>query len=129
MEVIFTIRRADAKRALKEIQANRGREGKTDLIHVLVSEYAATFRAVGTESECPVHGIIPGTAHIPIPVFEKALDMRNTNELQLRITDGAVFSGKSSVRHGAITVGTIPDTRISVPVDSSPLDLLVIERS
>ena len=128
MDVIFTIRRADAKRALKQIQANRGREGKDDLIHVLVSEYAATFRAVGTESECPVHGIGPGTAQLPISIFERAIDMRTTSELQLRITDGALFSGKSCVRHGGVTVGTIPDTRISVPVDSSPLDLLVIER-
>lgn len=128
MDVVFTIRRADAKRALKQIQASRGREGKEDLIQVLVSEYAATFRAVGTQSECPVHGISPGTAQVPIPVFEKALDMRTTNELQLRTTDGAIFSGKSSVRHAAVTVGTIPDTRISVPIDSLPFDLLVIER-
>lgn len=128
MEVIFTIRRADAKRALKEIQANRGREGKTDIIHVLVSEYAATFRAVGTESECPVHGIGPGTAQVPISIFERAIDMRTTSELQLRITDGAIFSGKSCVRHGGVTVGTIPDIRISVPINSSPFDLLVMER-
>jgi len=128
MDVVFTIRRADAKRALKEIQANRGREGKDDLVHVLVSEYAVTLRAVGTESECPVHGIGPGTASLPIPIFEKAIDMRTTHELQLRITDGAIFCGKAVVRHGAVTVGTNPDTRISVPINSSPLDLLVIER-
>ena len=127
MDVVFTIRRADAKRAPKQIQANRGREGKDDLIHVLVSEYAATFRAVGTESEWPVHGISPGAAQLPIPVFEKAIDMRSTNELQLRITDGAIVCGKASVRHEAVTLGKIPDIRISAPIDSSPLELLVIE--
>jgi hypothetical protein len=128
MDLVFTIRRADAKRALKEIQANRGREGKDDLIHVLVSEYAVTFRAVGTQSEWPVHGISPGAAQLPIPVLEKAIDMRSSTELQLRITDGAIFCGKASVRHGAIAVGNIPDVRISVPVNSSPFDLLVMER-
>lgn len=128
MEVIFTIRRADAKRALKEIRANRGREGNDDLIHVLVSEYAVTFRAVGTESECPVHGIGPGTAQLPIPIFERAIDMRTTNELQIRITDGAIYCGKAVVRHGGVTVGNLPDVRISVPINASPLDLLVIER-
>lgn len=128
MDVVFTIRRADAKRALKEIQANRGREGKDDLLHVLVSEYAVTFRAVGTESEYPVHGISPGVAQLPIPVFEKAIDMRDTNEIQLRMTDGAIFCGKVAVRHPGVVTGSIPDTRISVPINASPFDLLVIER-
>ena len=128
MDVAFTIRRADALRALKEIKVNRGREGKDDLLHVLVSEYAATFRAVGTESEYPVNGTGPGAAQLPIAIFERAVEMRTTNELQLRLTDGAIFSGKSAVRHPGVTVGAIPDTRISVPINSLPFDLLVIER-
>jgi hypothetical protein len=98
MDVAFTIRRADALRALKEIKVNRGREGKDDLLHVLVSEYAVTFRAVGTESEYPVNGTGPGAAQLPIAIFERAVEMRTTNELQLRLTDGAIFSGKSAVR-------------------------------
>jgi hypothetical protein len=128
MEVQFTIRRADAKRALKEIQANRGREGKGDVLHILVSKYAVTFRSVGTESDWPVNGISPGTAHVPIPIWERAIGMLTTNELQLRSTDGAVFCGKAAVRHGGVTVGVIPDTSISVPINATPLDLLVIER-
>jgi hypothetical protein len=128
MDVIFAIRQEDAKCALEQMQANRGREGKNDLVHLLVSEYAATFRAVGTESECPVHGIRPGTAQMPIPVFERAVGRGATDELQLRVTDGAIFCGRAAVRHGRITVGAIPDTRISVPIDSLPFDLLVIER-
>jgi hypothetical protein len=113
---------------LKEIEANRGRDCKGDLVHVLVSEYAVTFRAVGTESEYPVHGISPGAAQLPIPVLDKAIDMRSTSEIQLRITDGAIFCGKAALRHPRVSVGTIPDTSISVPVNASPLDLLVIER-
>ncbi len=128
MDVAFTIRRADALRALKQIKVNRGREGKDDLLQLLVSEYAVTFRAVGTESEYPVNGTGPGAAQLPISTFERAVDMRTSNELQLRLTDGVIFSGKSAVRHPAITVGSIPDTRISVPIDSLPFDLLVIER-
>jgi len=113
---------------LKEIMANRGREGKGDMMHVLVSEYAVTFRAVGTESDWPVNGVSPGTAQVPIPIRERAIDMQTTNGLQMRITDGAVFCGKAAVRHGGVTVGTISNTSISVRIDSTPLDLLVIER-
>ena len=127
-DVVFTIRRADAKRALKQIQANRGREGKDDFVHVLVSEYAVTFRAVGTEAEYPVNGISPGAAKLPIPILDKAIDMRSTNEIQLRVTDGVIFCGKAAVRHPGVSVGSIPDTRISVPVNASPFDILVIER-
>jgi hypothetical protein len=65
---------------------------------------------------------------MPIPVFERAIGMGTTDELQLRVTDGAIFCGRSAVRHGRVTVGAIPDIRISVPIDSFPLDLLVIER-
>lgn len=127
-DVVFTIRRGDAKAALKQIQANRGREGKEDLVHVLVSEYAVTFRAVGTESEYPINGISPGAAQLPIQVLGRAIDMRNSNELQFRITDGAISCGKAIVRHPGIIVGSIPDTRISVPVNASSFDILVIER-
>jgi len=128
MDVVFTIRRADLKRAIKELKVNRGGEGTDDLIYLLVSEYAATFRAVGTESEYPVNGIGPGCAQLPIVVLERIAEMRTSTELQLRVTAGAVLCGSATVRNRAITLGQIPDTSIRVPIDPSDFELIVIGR-
>src|SRR5271165_5042235 len=127
-DVVFTIRRADLKKAVKQLQANRGRDQETDLAYVLVSEYGATFRATGTESEYPVNGRGPGAAQLPIAVLDRILGMRASPELELRITDGAVFCGKAAVRHTGVSVGKIPDTRISVPINPSSFELIVIGR-
>jgi hypothetical protein len=128
MDVVFAIRRADLKKALKELKANRGRAGMADLVYLLVSGYAATFRAPGTESEYPVHGIAPGTARLPIAVLERITEMRTSVELELRVADGEISCGKARVRHTAITLGGIPDMRISVPIDASAFALVVISR-
>ena len=128
MDVEFTIRRSDLRRALRELQANRGPKGKADIVSILVSEYAATFRAPGTDSEHPVNGVAPGVAHLPIAVLDRIMGMRSANELDLRFTDGAVLCGKATVRHEEVKVGTIPDLRVQVPIDPSPFDLVVIGR-
>ena len=128
MDVVFNIRRSDLKRVLRELQANRGQHSKTDHVSILVSEFAATFRAPGTDSEYPVHGISPGVAHLPIGVLDRITEMRTTNELELRFTDGAVLCGKATVRHEAVTVGNVPDIRVQVPIDPSPFELVVIGR-
>ena len=127
-DVVFVIRRVDLSRALKELQANRGRNSKTDLVYLLVSECAATFRALGTESEYPVHGISPGAAQLPISVLEGVLIMRTTHELELRITEGAVLCGKAVLRNESIALGKIPDLSVSVPIDPSKFELIVIGR-
>ena len=128
MEVLFTIRRADALRALKEIKANRGKYTQQDSVHLLVSEYAVTLRAVGTEADYPVNGITPGVAELPIITLEKAVSMRTTHEIQLRVNDGVIYCGKASVKNPEIRVGVIPNVRISIPINASPFELLVIER-
>ncbi|GAC1364959.1 MAG: hypothetical protein NVSMB3_13560 [Acidobacteriaceae bacterium] len=128
MEVAFTIRREDALRALRQITVNRGRDAKDDIVHILVSEYAVTFRAVGTESEWPVDGIGPGVAQVPLPILERVLHMRTTRELQIRIELGIISSGKSSIRHSAVSLGHIPDVAITIPVNATPFEILVIDR-
>jgi hypothetical protein len=94
----------------------------------LVSEYAATFRAPGTDSEYPVHGISPGVAYLPIAALDRIVEMRTANELELRFTDGAVLCGKATVRNQTIKVGGVPDTRVQVPIDPSPFEVVVIGR-
>lgn len=65
MEVVFRIRRGDLKRALRELQVNRGSHNKKDEVNILISEYAATFGAPGTDSEYPVDVRSPGVARLP----------------------------------------------------------------
>lgn len=127
-EVLFMIRRTDLNRAIRELQTNcKGFKDVTS-VHLLVSEYAMTVRAVGMESEYPVNGIQPGTFQLPIAVLRRIANMQQTKELALHIQAGAVSSGSSTVRHTAIRLASIPDLRVSVPIDASAFDLLVIAR-
>jgi len=127
-EVLFVVRRADLNRAIREIHTNCKGISDVDSVHMLVSEFAVTVRVVGMESEYPVNGIQPGTFQMPIAVLRRIASMRQTKELALHVQEGVVASGSSTVRHPAIHISTIPDVRVSVPIDASVFDLLVIGR-
>ena len=127
-EVLFVIRRTDMSRAIREVRTNCKGVPDTNTVYLLVSEYAMTIRAVGMESEYPVNGIHPGTFQVPIAVLRRITSMRPTKELALHVQQGAISSGSSTVRHSAIRLSTIPDVRVSVPIDASNFDLLVIGR-
>lgn len=127
-EVLFIVRRADLNRAIREIQTNCKGFSDITVVHVLVSEFAMTVRVVGMESEYPVNGIQPGTFEMPIAVLRRIASMRQTKELALHVQEGAVASGSSTVRHSAIHLAAIPDLRVSVPIDASIFDLLVVGR-
>ena len=127
-EVLFVIRRTDLNRAIRELQTNCKGFKDVNSVHLLVSEYAMTVRAVGMESEYPVNGIQPGTFQMPIAVLRRIANMQQTKELALHIQSGAVSSGSSTVRHSEIRLSAIPDLRVSVPIDASAFDLLVIGR-
>lgn len=127
-EVLFVIRRADLNRAIRELQTNCKGFKDVSSVHLLVSEYAMTVRAVGMESEYPVNGIQPGTFQMPIAVLRRIANMQHTKELGIHIQAGAVSSGSSTVRHPQIRLASIPDLRVSVPIDASAFDLLVIGR-
>jgi hypothetical protein len=115
-EVLFVIRRTDMNRAIREVRTNCKGSPDASTVYLLVSEYAMTVRAVGMESEYPVNGIRPGTFQMPIAALRRITSMRPTS------------SGSSTVRHPAIRLSTIPDVRVSVPIDASNFDLLVIGR-
>jgi hypothetical protein len=127
-EVLFVIRRTDLNRAIRELQTNCKGFKDVSSVHLLVSEYAMTVRAVGMESEYPVNGIQPGTFQMPIAVLRQIAKMQQTKELALHIQSGAVSSGSSTVRHSEIRLSSIPDLSVSVPIDASAFDLLVISR-
>jgi hypothetical protein len=127
-EVLFVIRRTDMNRAIREVRTNCKGVPDANTVYLLVSEYAMTVRAVGMESEYPVNGIRPGTFQMPIAVLRRIISMRPTKEFALHVQQGAISSGSSTVRHPAIRLSTIPDVRVSVPIDASNFDLLVIGR-
>lgn len=128
MEVVFRIRRGDLRRAVRELQVNRGSHNKEDEVTIFVSGYAATFRAPGTDSEYPVDGISPGVARLPITVLKRIADMLGSKEPELRFVNGTVLSGNTSVKHQLIKIGEVPNIRIQVPIDPSPFELIVIGR-
>jgi hypothetical protein len=127
-EVLFIIRRTDLNRAIREVQANCKGFPDIKTVNLLVSEFAITVRSVGMESEYPVNGIQPGTFQMPITVLKRIASMRDTKELALHVQEGSVDSGSSTVRHPEIHLSSIPDLRVSVPIDAPLFDLLVIGR-
>lgn len=127
-EVLFVIRRTDLNRAVREAQTNCRGNADADTVYLLVSEYAITVRTLGMESEYPVDGIRPGTFETPIAPLRRITNMRTTKKIALHVQQGAISSGSSTVRHPAIRLSVVPDVRVSVPVDVSEFDLLVIGR-
>ena len=131
MAVEFVIRLADLTRATKELRVNREDHLETDSMDILVSECAATFRAVGTESEAPVNGKHPGTVRIPLKIWDQIQRAARTfkvKELTFTCEPGVVRIGKWCAKHPDIELGHMPDMRLSLPVDISVLDTLALAR-
>lgn len=125
----FKARVADLRTASKHITFNRAQNADADLVDLLVSECVATFRAVGTSTEIPVHGLRPGTARIPFLTFEKIAGVARTfkgNETTISVRDGAIKIGSWQTKSPEITTGTIPDQNIDMPADAGVLDTLAM---
>jgi hypothetical protein len=71
VSVEFVIRPADLRQAMSQLKVNRGSHKQSDFVDILVSEFAATFRSVGTETEVPVHGKRPGSLRLPLRIVDK----------------------------------------------------------
>ena len=127
MPVEFIVQTADLRQATSQLKANRGKRTETDFVDILVSECAATFRSVGTETEVPVNGKIPGSVRIPLRVLDKINSTVKTmkkKELAFHCEPGAIKIGSWSVKHPDIELGRIPDQRLGLPIDVSVLDTL-----
>lgn len=127
MPVEFVVQTADLRQATSQLKANRGKRTETDFVDILVSECAATFRSVGTETEVPVNGKIPGSVRIPLRIVDKINSTVKTmkkKELPFHCEPGVIKIGSWSVKHPDIELGRIPDQRLGLPVDVSVLDTL-----
>jgi hypothetical protein len=131
MKLEFTTRTKDLRKAIREIGVNRGDHSDSDSTDILVSEFSATFRSVGTEAELPVNGVKPGTARVPFVVLERLAKVLGTfkgNDLKIFCETGCLKVGTFTIKHPDIELGIIPDQRVSVPIDLSLLDTLALGR-
>jgi hypothetical protein len=131
MKFEVTIKTKDLRRAIREIGVNRGRHSETDFTDILVSEFSATFRSVGTETEVPVNGIEPGSARVPFAVLKRLARVVGTfkgNELRIICEPGCLKVERFAIKHPDIELGVIPDQRLSIPIDLSLLDTLALGR-
>jgi hypothetical protein len=129
MSVEFVIRCIDLRRALAELNANRGEYKESDSVDMLVSECAATFRAIGTETEAPIQGKQPGSVRVPLRIvdaIQRAAPSLKTKNLTFACEPGVIRIGTWSVKHPDIELGVFPDQRLSLPVNISTLEMLAL---
>jgi hypothetical protein len=127
--VEFTIRTSDLRLAASQLKVNRGEYTESDTADILVSECAATFRAVGTETEVPAEGKNPGSVRLSLKSLQNikkvALSFKKT-ELRLKFEPGIVWIETFSQTHPDIELGAIPDQQLQIPLDVSVLDTLAL---
>ena len=131
MTVEFIVETAELRLATSQLKANRGQCKDSDFVDVLVSECAATFRAVGTETEVPVEGKVPGSVRVPLRIVDninRAVKSFKNKKLAFYCEAGAIRVGSFSVKHPDIELGRIPDQRLSLPIDLSVLDTLALTK-
>ena len=129
MSVEFIIRTADLRRAMDQLKVNRGKRADSDLVDIVVSENAATFRAVGTETEEPVNGKQPGSVRVPLKTIDainKVVGTFKKTELTFYCDPGIIKIESWSVKHPDIELGRAPDQRLGLPIDVSVLDTLAL---
>ena len=127
--VEFEIRLSDLKKATQQLSLNRGDFKETDFADLLVSCFAATFRAIGTSVDVPVVGIHPGTIRAPLRLLAKLTDVAKTykaRELKWQFEPGAAKVEKFKMNHPDVTLGTLPDPKYDPPADAGPLDTLAM---
>lgn len=129
MAVEFIITIADLRLAASQLKVNRGEYRESDTVDILVSECAATFRAVGTETETPVEGKRPGSVRLSLKTLQNIMKIAPTfkkKHVSLRFDPGIVRIETFSQTHPDIELGNIPDLQLQVPLDVSVLDTLAL---
>jgi len=131
MSVEFTVRASDLRQATQELTANRGKYSSSDFVDILVSESAALLRAVGTESEAPITGAVPGSVRVPLRILGKineALSTQKEKEVTFHCEPGVIQIGKFSVKHPEIQLHGIEPQGPVLPINLSTLDTLAWAR-
>ncbi|HKW73936.1 MAG TPA: hypothetical protein VJN64_00295 [Terriglobales bacterium] len=129
MAIEFRGRVSDLKNATKQLLVNRGEFRDSDLADLLVSECAATLRSVGTSTEIPVFGTSPGVARLPLSVLKDIAKIAGTyksKEVPVVVEEGSIKVSSFRMRSEEITLGSIPNQQIDIPVDASLLDTLAL---
>jgi hypothetical protein len=77
----------------------------------------------------PIQGLRIGTARLTIGTFDKIAGIARSfgkSEAEVTIADGLLKIGSFRYRNEAITVGTIPDQTIDLPVNATAVDTLAL---
>jgi hypothetical protein len=125
----FVVRVCDLRSATHQLTVNRGSGKQTDWVDLLVSECVATLRSVGTSTEIPIKGIHPGTARLPMLLFEKVAKIAKTykaRETTVTIWEGLIKIGGWQTRDPEISLGVLPNLAVDLPVNATFLDTLAL---
>lgn len=129
MPIEFRVRAEDLKRAVKEIQANRGEFKDSDFADITVSACAVDLAAVGTETTLVADGKRTGNARVPLRLMSRIVDTARSyhaRECTILVENGFVGIGRTKVSHPDIVVGLSASHSVSIPVDASALDTLAV---
>jgi len=129
MLVEFVLRSPDLRQAMSQLKSNRGRFKDTDFVDIVVSEEAATFRAVGTETEVAANVKLPGSVRVPLRIVDKIGQIAPTlkkKDLAFLCEPGMISIGTWSVKHPDIEIGATPEKRLEIPIDLSAIDTLAV---
>jgi hypothetical protein len=127
--VEFVIRLSELRKAHKALLCNRGEFKETDCVDILVSECAATFRAVGTTHEAPVGGNFPGPVRVPLKTLKQLVQAAGTfrkPDLKVHFEPGIVRVERFTIRDPDVALGIFPDQRFDLPPDAGVLDTLAM---
>lgn len=131
MPVEFTIAKSELRQAMQQLKVNRDPYADSDVVDILVSESSALFRAVGTESEAPVNGAIPGSIRVPLRIVDKISEAPSTlkkKELAVHCEPGAINIGTFSLKHPQIELNKAPNEHVALPINMSLLDTLALAK-
>jgi hypothetical protein len=127
--VEFTVLISDLRLAASQLRVNRGEYRESDTVDILVSECAATFRAVGTETEVPIEGGHPGSVRLSLKALQnikKVAFSFKKKRVRLKFEPRTVWIETFSQTHPDIELGGLPDPQLQIPLDVSVLDTLAL---
>jgi hypothetical protein len=129
MVVEFKIGVGDLRLAASQLRVNRGEYRESDTVDILVSECAATFRAVGMETEVPAQGDQTGFVRLSLKSLQNIQKVARSfkkTQVRLKFEPGTAWVESFSQTYPDIELGKIPDQQVQMPLDVSVLDTLAL---
>ena len=103
--VEFSIRTSDLRRAIEQLKVNRGKYNDSDFVDIVITDSAARFTAVGTESEEPVEGKHLGSLRMPLKLVDTISEQLGTfkkSTVPFKCSPGVIKIESWTIRNEAI---------------------------